>query len=135
MAESIFTKIINRKIPAEIVYEDSDFIAILDINPVNPGHTLLIPKKPFKNIFDMPEKLLKKVGPLLKKLSKGVMKATGVKGLNIGMNNGEVAGQVVFHVHFHIMPRTKDDNYELWHGKPYKEGEAKNIADKIRSII
>jgi histidine triad (HIT) family protein len=133
--DDIFLKIIDKEIPAEIVYEDDNFIAILDINPVNPGHTLLIPKESFKDIFDMPDSLLGKVGPLLKRLSKGVMKATGSEGLNIGMNNGEVAGQVVFHAHIHIMPRTKNDNYELWHGEPYEEGEAKKIADKIRSAI
>lgn len=133
--DDIFLKIISREIPAEIVYEDEDFIAILDINPVNPGHTLLISKEAYVNIFDMPKKLLEKVGPLLKKLSGAVKKATGVEGLNIGMDNGEVAGQVVPHAHIHIMPRTKNDGYQLWHGKQYREGEAREIAEKIRTAL
>jgi histidine triad (HIT) family protein len=136
MADCIFCKIIDRKIPAEIVYEDKNFMAILDVTPINPGHTLLVSKKPFVNIFDMPDKLLEKIGPLLKKLSQAVKKATKVEGLNIGMNNGEVSGQSVFHMHIHIMPRTKDDGYQLWHGKPYdKKGQAKKMAEKIRKLI
>jgi len=133
--DDIFLKVINREIPAEIVYEDDDFIAILDINPVNPGHTLLISKEAYVNIFDMPEKLLEKIGPLLKKLSVAIIKATKAKGLNIGMNNGEIAGQAIAHAHLHIMPRIKGDGHKLWRGKPYKEGEAKKVAEKIKKFI
>ena len=133
--DNIFLKIINREIPAEIVYEDEDFIAILDINPVNPGHTLLIPKETYVDIFDIPEELLKKIGPLIKKVSQAVKEATGAEGLNIGMNNGEIAGQVVPHAHIHIMPRIKDDGHQLWRGKPYKEGEMKEMAKKIRKSV
>jgi len=135
MAESLFSKIIKKEIPAEIVYEDKDFIAILDTNPVNPGHTLLIPKEIYVDLFDMPDKLLEKIGPVLKKLSKAVVKSTKADGLNIGMNNKKAAGQVIFHAHIHIMPRFEGDKYELWHGKPYKEGEIAKIADGIRSQL
>jgi len=135
VAESLFSKIIKREIPAQIVYEDDNFIAILDINPVNPGHTLLIPKEPFKDIFDMPENLLEKVGPLLKKLSGAVKEATEAEGLNIGMNNGEAAGQVIFHAHIHIMPRIKGDGHQPWKKMTYQDGQAKEVAEKIRKAL
>jgi len=107
--ENIFTKIIRREIPTEIIYEDDDFMAILDILPVNPGHILLMPKHSYKNIFDMPEDILKKVGPLLKTMALAQKEALEADGVNIGLNNEKAAGQVIFHAHFHIMPRFEGD--------------------------
>jgi len=135
MAESIFSKIIKKEIPAEIVYEDDSFIAILDLNPVSPGHTLLIPKEESINLFDTKEEILKKIGPLLKKLGIAVKKAVSADGLNIHMNNGEDAGQMVPHTHLHLIPRFKNDGHKLWHGKPYPEGEMAKIGQKVRESL
>ena len=133
--ENIFTKIIRREIPTEIIYEDDDFMAILDILPVNPGHILLMPKHSYKNIFDMPEDILKKVGPLLKTMALAQKETLEADGVNIGLNNEKAAGQVIFHAHFHIMPRFEGDGYKLWEGRQYKTGEMKKTAEKIRAAL
>jgi histidine triad (HIT) family protein len=130
----VFCKIIKGEIPADKVYEDADFLAFLDITPINPGHILLIPKKHYKDLFDTPDEILAKRAPLVKKLAKALKEAVGADGINIGMNNGPAAGQVVFHTHLHIMPRFSDDGYKLWHGKSYKENEATQ-TEKIREIL
>lgn len=135
MDDCIFCKIVKKEIPADVVYEDENFLGFLDITPVNPGHVLLIPKEHYENLYDMPDELLGKAGPLLKKLAIAVKKGVDAEGINIGMNNERPAGQLVFHAHFHIMPRFVDDGYEHWHGSPYKEGEAKQTAQKIRGKI
>jgi histidine triad (HIT) family protein len=135
MTESVFSKIIKREIPAEIVYEDEDFIAFLDINPINIGHTLLVPKKFSTDLFEMNTNDLEKVGLLLKILGESIKKSMGAKGLNIAMNNGKVAGQEVPHAHFHLVPRFENDGYKLWSGKPYKKDEMKEVANKIRGEI
>jgi histidine triad (HIT) family protein len=135
MDGSIFTKIIKREVSADIIYEDDDFIVILDIKPNNHGHSLLIPKEPHINIFDMPDDLLVKIGPILKRLSIAIKKAMGVEGINILMNNGEVAGQIVLHAHIHIVPRTKEDDFTPRPKKSYKDGEAEIVAEKIRSEL
>ena len=135
MTETIFEKIIKRELPAEILYEDDDLIAFLDIEPVNPGHTLLIPKKPYENLYDIPNEILQKIGPVLKSLAVSIKESVGADGINIWMNNEKEAGQVVFHAHFHIIPRFKEDKYELWQGKPYLEGEMSRVAKKIRENL
>jgi len=135
MNDCLFCKIVEREIPAQIIYEDDFSLAFLDINPVNPGHTLLIPKEHFKNLYDLPDDLLSKMAPNIKRLATAIKKSVVADGINIGMNNDEEAGQAVPHAHFHIMPRFKNDGYKLWHGKPYKKGEAESISRKIRKNI
>lgn len=131
----IFCKIVKGEIPANKIYEDETSLAFLDITPINPGHILLIPKEHHKNIYDMPDNILSKIAPVIKKLSIALKSSVNADGINIGMNNDGSAGQVVFHAHFHIMPRFSDDGYRLWHGKEYKDGEAQQIAEKIKKFI
>ena len=107
----------------------------MDIPPLNQGHTLLIPKEPFKDIFEMTDESLSKAGPLLKKIAKAIKKSLKPEGINISFNNGKAAGQTVPHAHFHIIPRFLGDGYELWHGEPYKEGEVKKVAEQIKKFI
>jgi histidine triad (HIT) family protein len=135
MEDTIFAKIIRREIPAEIVYEDEDTLAFLDIHPNNPGHTLVIPKKPVKNIFDIDEETLAKVWRTVRIVARAVQTATGSEGLNINTNNGAVAGQVVFHYHVHIIPRFAGDGFELWHGKTVPEEEMQSVARAIRQAL
>lgn len=132
MSDCIFCKIVKGEIPADKIYEDETSLAFLDITPINPGHILLIPKEHYKNIYDMPDEVLSKMAPIIKKLSSKLKKAVNADGINIGMNNDSPAGQVVFHAHFHIMPRFLNDGYKLWHGKEYKANEAQQLAKKIR---
>jgi histidine triad (HIT) family protein len=95
--------------PSAIVYEDDDFMAILDLYPVSEGHTLLIPKYHHTNIFEAPNEIMPKIYPLLKKVSNAVTAVTGCDGINIVQNNGVAAQQVVFHAHIHVVPRFTDD--------------------------
>lgn len=132
--DCIFCKIIEGNIPAEKVYEDDLFIAILDINPVNKGHLLVLPKKHSENIFDFDEPEISYVMKVIKKLSKTLMDTLKAEGINIIQNNCKSAGQIIFHSHFHIIPRYSGDGIKIGmvHGK-YDEGEMKEFANKIRS--
>lgn len=135
MEDSIFTKIIKREIPAEILYEDDLTLAFLDIAPVSPGHTLVIPKKQIQNIFDADDATLCAVMNTVRKIAPAVRDAVNADGLNIHSNHGEAAGQIVFHLHFHLLPRFNNDGFAMWPHMEYKEGEAKELADKIRTNI
>lgn len=112
--DNIFIKIINKELPAHIIYEDDDFLAILDINPVQVGHALLIPKQSCRNIFDMPKDVAQKLMPIAQKAAKAIKKATGADGINLIMNNEPAASQSVFHAHLHIIPRFENDGIKDW---------------------
>jgi histidine triad (HIT) family protein len=129
---SIFTKIINREIPADIVYEDDIVIAFLTIEPINHGHTLVVPKKPFVNIFDADMEALTHMMEVAKKISVALLQGGLATGVNLIMNNGVAAGQEVFHAHLHIVPRRTGDNALLppKHTN-YTESEKKSTATKI----
>ncbi len=135
MLDCIFCKIIKREIPADIVYEDENCLAFLDITPINPGHVLLIPKKHYENLYDLPDKELTRLAPIIKKLAIAIKKGINAEGINIGMNNERPAGQLISHAHFHIMPRFSNDGYHHWHGKPYYEDESSQTAEKIKKFI
>jgi len=135
MDNCIFCKIIKGEVGADKIYEDEYFLAFLDITPVNPGHTLLIPKEHHKNLFEIPDNTLCEIGPIIKKIAKAIKKATNADGINIGMNNEPAAGQIVFHSHIHIIPRFSDDGYKLWHGKEISSEQSKETAEKIRNFI
>jgi len=137
MRDCIFCKIINGEIPCSKVYEDNEFLAFLDITPINKGHILVIPKKHFVNILDCEEDVLKKIGPILKKLSLAVKKGVNADGIVIGQNNGEYAGQVVMHLHFHIIPRFKEDGLKHWpkSNQEYSTKEMNKFAEEIRNNI
>src|SRR3989344_8175680 len=124
MEDSVFTKIIRRDIPANIVYEDGDTIAFLDARPNVPGHTLVVPKKQVRNIFDIDDETLASVMRTVRKIAPAVRDAVGAHGVHINSNHEAAAGQVVFHLHFHIIPRFPNDGLTLWHGTPYPPGEA-----------
>ncbi|OGG53369.1 HIT family hydrolase [Candidatus Kaiserbacteria bacterium RIFCSPHIGHO2_01_FULL_53_29] len=135
MSDCLFCKIIRGEIPSFKVYEDEKTLAFLDISPVNPGHTLVIPKNHSKNIFDISEEDWVSVGKAVRTLASAVEKAVGADGININMNNRPDAGQLVDHTHVHLIPRKKGDGLKLWPQKPYPEGEAESIVEKIRLEI
>lgn len=131
--ETIFTKIIKGEIPCAKIYEDEHVFAFLDINPINPGHTLVIPKEPYENIFEIPDEVLEKMIVIAKQIAIKQKEVLNADGINIGMNNGKDAGQEVFHAHIHVIPRYKDDGYKLWHGKVYESEEQKiEIQEKLK---
>jgi len=134
--DCLFCKIIKGEIPSAKVYEDEHSFAFLNIRPINPGHTLLVPKKHFANLYEMPDEILANLAPIIKKLGVAIKKAVSADGINIGMNNDPAAGQLVFHAHIHIMPRFKNDGHEHWHGTPYKnDAEIKTVAENIVSKL
>ncbi len=111
--QCIFCKIINGEIISEEVYDDKNFIGILDKNPRAEGHTLIIPKKHFRNILDMPVTLGNELLEAIKKISLKLIKEKKAEGINIIINNESAADQAVFHTHVHIIPRKDKDNVKF----------------------
>lgn len=109
----IFCNIISGEIPSYKVYEDDNFYAFLDISQATYGHTLVVPKQHFENLFAMPDFLLEKILILVRDLASKIKTATNCKGINILNNNGEAAGQSVHHFHIHIIPRYDNDNFSI----------------------
>lgn len=139
MADCIFCKIVEKEIPATVVYEDSKVMAFLDVNPANKGHTLVIPKNHYETLGEVPDPTLAEISIVCKKVSKAVLKAVETTDFNIVQSNGEISGQVVPHVHFHIIPRFKNDGLTLGrlNRAPYSygENEAKEVANSIRQAM
>ena len=133
--DCVFCKIINGSLPCYKIYENEHILAFLDINPVNKGHTLIIPKEHYERLEEVPDDLLKELIIAIKKIGKAVIKGVGAEAFNLGLNNGKDAGQLIMHVHFHIMPRFKNDGLKLWPGKKYEEGEAEKIREEISKYI
>ncbi|MDD5031976.1 MAG: HIT family protein [Patescibacteria group bacterium] len=133
--DCIFCKIIAGVIPSFKVYEDEDILAFLDIAPVNPGHTLVVPKKHYANLEEIPEGELAKLAAAIKKVGKAVKDGLGVEGYNVMENNDPVSGQIIPHLHFHIIPRKEGDGLKLWPQGKYGEGEAEEMAEKIKNKI
>ena len=135
MDNCLFCKIVTREIPAEIVYENGRTLAFLDIKPVNPGHVLVIPKEHYADFVSTPPAVLGEIIAVAQKLAPVALAATGSPAFNIGVNNGRAAGQVVSHMHLHVMPRYEDDGYKMWGGRDYAPGELAKVAEKIRSQL
>ena len=131
---NIFKKIIDKEIPAEIVYEDEKHLAFFDISPVEKGHILVIPKKEYETIFEMPEEEFLELQKVVFKLALVLEKTFG-GGLNILQNNKKIAGQEVPHVHFHLVPRKKEGKLYCDLKEEYQEGELEEIKKKILENI
>ena len=105
----IFCKIANGEIPSTTLYEDEDFRVILDLGPATRGHALLLPKEHYKNLFELDDETASKVLGIAKKVGAKMVKALHADGFNLVQNNGEPAGQTVFHFHMHLIPRYEND--------------------------
>jgi len=131
--DCLFCKIISGEIPSNKVYEDENVLAFLDINPVNHGHTLVIPKRHVANIEEASEEQLAQVMSVIKKIGQSIKDGLGVKGYNVMENNDSVAGQIISHLHFHIIPRHEGDGLKLWPSRrSYEGGQAEEILAKIK---
>ena len=108
MSETIFSKILRGEIPCHSVYEDEAVLAFLDLNPLSPGHTLVIPKEPAETLDQLSDDSAAAIGRVLPRISRAVLAATGATEFNLLQNNGPGAHQAVFHVHFHIIPKFSD---------------------------
>ncbi len=129
--DCLFCKIISGKLPSEKIYEDEHTFAFLDIHPVNKGHTLVVPKKHLENIYEIDAESFSAVMKTVHYLTPYIKTALNADGVNIGMNNGTAAGQLVFHAHVHIIPRFLGDGHKHWHGDPYEKGEITKLRDTI----
>lgn len=137
MSSCIFCKIIKGEVPSFKVFENDKVFCFFDINPLTKGHTLVIPKTHYKDIFEIPESDLKEIISVAKNLSIKITKVLGAEGVNLINASGEAAGQDVFHFHFHIIPKYKDDGLKMsewWQSKTQKAdfGELKQLAEKIK---
>jgi histidine triad (HIT) family protein len=130
--DCIFCKIIKGEIPSHKVYEDEHNLAFLDIRPNNHGHTLVIPKDHFENIYTLPDETLARLSLAVKKVAIAVKHGMDADGINVIMNNETDAGQIIFHAHFHIIPRLKNDGFKHWPQGEYLEGEADAVSEKIK---
>ena len=128
MNDCIFCKIANGEIPAATIYEDDEFRVILDLGPASKGHALILPKEHAANIYELPDELAAKAMILAKKMATKMTEKLGCDGFNIVQNNGEVAGQTVFHFHMHLIPRYKNDGV----GIQWKPG---TLTDEVKAEI
>lgn len=136
MNDCIFCKIASKEAPAEILYETERVISFLDINPINYGHTLIIPKEHFKEFHEIPDETSKELIVVISKLTRAILESLKPHGYNIFTNNGRFAGQAIMHCHFHIVPRFFNDGFKFRpNPKSYKQNEMKQYAELIREKI
>ena len=135
MNDCVFCKIIRKEIPADFVYENDKIVAFLDIAPINKGHTVVIPKEHHADLLDTPDAILHDMIVRTKKISHVLMEALKADGVNLGVNTRPAAGQVVFHTHFHIIPRFAGDGLDHWPRKKMSKEEMNTIAQSIRARV
>ncbi len=131
----IFCKIASGEIPSKTIYEDNEFRVILDISPASKGHALIIPREHYADIYELPEDMAGHVMVLAKKLAAHMTEALNCDGFNIVQNNGEVAGQTVFHFHMHLIPRYREDGNQdklCWNHLELSQEELEDICRKLR---
>ena len=129
--DCIFCKLANGEIPTNAIYEDDDFKVILDANPATKGHCIILPKTHAENLLELPEEYCKKILLVAQKCARVLTKVLHCDGLNVLQNNGEAAGQTVFHLHVHLIPRYKDDTVVMRFGEPVSV-DAEALAQEIR---
>lgn len=133
--DCVFCKIVRKEIPSVKIYEDEVCYCFLDIQPINKGHALVIPKAHSESIYTLPESDLLHCAKVIQKVAKGLKDAVRCDGLNVGMNNGRAAGQVVFHAHFHVIPRFLSDGLTHWPGKKMDAGQLAMLGTDIKASI
>ena len=134
MSDCIFCKIANGEIPSATLYEDEDFRVILDLGPASKGHALILPKAHAANIYEISDDMAAKAMILAKKMATKMTEALKCDGFNIVQNNGEPAGQTVFHFHMHLIPRDEGDQVGITWKPGTLTDEVKNeILEKLKS--
>ena len=134
MSDCIFCKIANGEIPSASLYEDEDFRVILDLGPASKGHALILPKAHAANIYEISDDMAAKAMILAKKMATKMTEALKCDGFNIVQNNGEPAGQTVFHFHMHLIPRYEGDQVGITWKPGTLTDEVKNeILEKLKS--
>ena len=132
----IFCKIVAKQIPASIVHETDAIVAFLDVNPLASGHLLIVPREHHEQIVEMTGETVGHLAALLPNLGRVLVEVSGAAGFSVLQNNGAVAGQVVPHVHFHLIPRAPDDGLGYrWNAGSYPPGRAAELADAFRAAM
>lgn len=128
----IFCKIANGEIPSKTLYEDDKFRVILDLGPASKGHALILPKEHYADLYELPEETAGEVMKLAKKMAAQMTQRLGCEGFNLVQNNGELAGQTVFHFHMHLIPRYRDDGQKIgWKPLEATQEELETIRAQI----
>ncbi len=131
--DCIFCKLANGVFPTNTIYEDDSFRVILDLGPATKGHSLILPKNHYANIYEIPEDVAGDVMKLAKKMATHMTEKLNCDGFNLVQNNGEAAGQTVFHFHYHLIPRYKDDNQHiLWEPTSPSAEELEELKDLLK---
>ena len=132
----IFCKIAAGDIPATVIFENESLLAFLDVAPLAEGHVLVIPRDHYARVTDLPDAVCTRIATVLPMLGRALMEVTQAAGFNLLANNGEAAGQVVQHVHFHLVPRMPNDGLGYrWNAGKYERGQADKIAAEYRSAL
>ena len=132
----IFCKLANKDIPTNIIYEDDRFTVILDASPATKGHALILPKSHAANIYELSDEMAAKAMILAKKMATAMTAALKCDGFNIVQNNGECAGQTVFHFHMHLIPRYKGDQVGItWHPGELSDADKEEILLKVKEQL
>ncbi len=135
MEKTIFAQIADGETQAEIVWQDTYFIAFLDVLPIEPGHTIVAPKRQVASLEELTEDELSGLLPAAQKIGEAMMKGLDVKGYSIFLDNKDAANQHIPHVHFHVVPRAEGDGLGRWPQNAYDAGIAEQYATKIREAI
>jgi histidine triad (HIT) family protein len=136
MAETVFSRILSGELPCHKVYEDDQVLAFLDIFPLSRGHTLIIPKEPAETIDQLSDESAAAIGRVLPRIARAVMAATGCTAYNVLQNNGAEAHQAVFHVHFHIIPKTDTAGLGIgWRPGKLDAAEAQKLAADVVAAL
>ena len=135
MRDCIFCRIAAGEMPAVRVLETPEVLAFLDIAPVNYGHTLVIPKAHYENLIELPDALWTAMGQACRRVAQALMATLSAQGFNLGMNNFEAAGQVVFHAHLHVIPRYYTDGHKLFAQESYKPGDREKTGEQLRRVL
>ncbi len=131
-ANCIFCKIANGEIPSQTLYEDETFRVILDLGPATKGHALILPKEHHANLYELPETTAGEVMKLAKKMASMMTERLGCEGFNLVQNNGDLAGQTVFHFHMHLIPRYRADGQKIgWKPQEVSQAELEAVKDQI----
>jgi histidine triad (HIT) family protein len=127
----VFCEIVKGNLPSKAVFENEEVFAFLDIKPTNPGHVLIVPKKHSVNIEETDSNTLADLMSAAKIIGRRLKENLNVPGYNLIINNDPVAGQVIPHLHLHLIPRYPDDGFEVWPGQELSDEEMKKIADSL----
>ncbi|MGI9404310.1 MAG: HIT family protein [Hyphomicrobium sp.] len=134
-ADNIFAKVLRGEIPSHKVYEDADALVIMDAMPQSPGHTLIIPKAPSRNLLDADPEMLARLAPLVQKIARAVKEAFAADGVTVVQFNEPASGQTVFHLHFHVIPRIEGTPLKPHTGAMEDPKVLAVNAEKVRKVL